>query len=160
MPSVGSASFRRVLAVRRHELTDSLPFSQHAAPGTGSVAQIAFCQASGAGSEASPLILAAVGGGVCRALRGGDCNVRLQPSTLARREAQQFVCFAEGEGEGVGAGTWRTHISISEKMFTSIPLSYCGCCAPHSDFKTFHGMPSQSLSRLVFSIYVPDENRT
>ena len=76
---------------------------QHAASGTGSVADIAFSLGSGAGSEASPLALTAVGGGVCRALRGGDCNVRLQPTTLLRRETQQFVCHVEGAGAAVHA---------------------------------------------------------
>lgn len=62
----------------------------------GGISEIAFSQSNGAGSEASPLVLTAVGGGVCRSLKGGDCNVRLQPTTLARREAQQFICHVEG----------------------------------------------------------------
>jgi hypothetical protein len=32
----------------------------------------------------------------CRSLKGGDGNLKLQPTTLGKREGQAFTCHVEG----------------------------------------------------------------
>lgn len=37
-------------------------------------------------------------GSACRSLKGGDGNLKLQPTTLGKREGQAFTCHVEGSG--------------------------------------------------------------
>jgi hypothetical protein len=54
----------------------------------------------------------------CRSLKGGDGNLKVQPTTLGKREGQAFTCHVEGT-------LWNMsqHIGISVGTLAYIALS-------------------------------------